>query len=85
MPKNAASQLDLDNATAAYESAAADVVVCQADLTQAEMTLGYTAVKSPIAGYISERNADIGALVGRRESPCSQRWSKATPSESISA
>ena len=62
--ENAASQLDLDNATAAYESAAADVVVCQADLTQAEMTLGYTAVKSPIAGYISERNADIGALVG---------------------
>ena len=62
--QNAASQLDLDNAVAAYESAAADVVVGEADLTQAEMTLGYTNVKSPIAGYISERNADIGALVG---------------------
>ena len=28
------------------------------------MTLGYTSVQSPIAGYISERNADIGTLVG---------------------
>lgn len=62
--QKAASQLDLDNAVAAYESATADVVVCEADLTQAEMTLGYTVVKSPISGYISERNADIGALVG---------------------
>lgn len=62
--QNAASQLDLDNAVAAYEGAAADVVVCEADLTQAELTLGYTTVRSPVAGYISERNADIGALVG---------------------
>lgn len=62
--QNAASQLDLDNAVATYESAAADVVVSEADLTQAEMTLGYTTVRSPIAGYISERNADIGTLVG---------------------
>lgn len=62
--QNAASQLDLDNAVAAYESAMADVAVCEADLTQAELTLSYTTVKSPISGYISERNADIGALVG---------------------
>ena len=62
--QNAASQLDLDNAVAAYESAAADVIVCEADLTQAELTLGYTTVRSPVSGYISERNADIGALVG---------------------
>ena len=40
------------------------MIVCEADLTQAEMTLGYTTVQSPIAGYISERNADIGTLVG---------------------
>ena len=49
--QSAASQLELDNAIASYESAAADVVVGEADLTQAEMTLGYTNVKSPIAGY----------------------------------
>lgn len=62
--QNAASQLDLDNAIASYESALADVAVGEADLTQAEMTLGYTNVQSPIAGYISERSADIGTLVG---------------------
>lgn len=61
---NAASQLDLDNAIANYEGANADVAVCEADMVQAQMTLGYTTVRSPISGYISERNADIGALVG---------------------
>lgn len=62
--QNAASRLDLDNATAAYESAKADVIVYEAEVTQAEMTLSYTSVKSPISGYISERNVDIGTLVG---------------------
>ena len=62
--QNAASRLDLDNAEAAYETASADVTVRQAELTEAELTLSYTAVTSPISGYISERNADIGALVG---------------------
>lgn len=61
---NAASQLDLDNAVANYEGANADVAVCEADMVQAQMFLDYTTVKSPISGYISERNADIGALVG---------------------
>lgn len=62
--QNAASQLDLDNAIAAYESANADLVVSDADLTRANMVLGYTSVESPISGYISERNVDIGTLVG---------------------
>lgn len=62
--QNAASQLDLDNAKAAFETATAEVVVSEADLTQAELTLGYTRVSSPISGYISERVADIGTLVG---------------------
>lgn len=62
--QKAASQLDLDNAIAAAESANAEVNVAQADVTQAELTLGYTRVTSPISGYISERMADIGTLVG---------------------
>ncbi|MDE6582236.1 MAG: efflux RND transporter periplasmic adaptor subunit [Duncaniella sp.] len=62
--QNAASQLDLDNAIAASESANAEVTVAQADLTQAELILSYTQVMSPISGYISERVADIGTLVG---------------------
>ena len=62
--QNAASQLDLDNAEAAYETANAEVAVSEADLTQSELTLSYTQVSSPISGYISERVADIGTLVG---------------------
>lgn len=61
---NAASQLDLDNAVAAFETATASVAMSKADLTQALMELGYTTVRSPISGYISERNVDIGTLVG---------------------
>lgn len=62
--QNAASQLDLDNAIAAYENAKAEESVAQADLVQAELTLSYCNVTSPISGYISERSADIGTLVG---------------------
>ena len=62
--QNAASQLDLDNAIAAYEAAQAEVIMSEADLAQAEIALSYTEVRSPIAGFISESSADIGTLVG---------------------
>lgn len=62
--QNAASQLDLDNAQAAYETAEASVAMSQADLDQAELELGYTVVRSPLSGHISERNVDLGTLVG---------------------
>lgn len=62
--QNAASQVDLDNAIAAYESAKANVAMSKADLAQAQLELGYTTVRSPVSGYISERYADIGTLVG---------------------
>lgn len=62
--QNAASQLDLDNAIAAYEMAVATVGMSQADLDQAEQELGYTMVTSPISGNISERYVDLGTLVG---------------------
>lgn len=62
--QNAASQLDLDNAEAAYESAQASMDMSKADLDQARLELSYTVVKSPIAGQISQRSADLGTLVG---------------------
>ncbi|MDE6115192.1 MAG: efflux RND transporter periplasmic adaptor subunit [Muribaculum sp.] len=62
--QNAASQLDLDNAVAAYETAKASVAMSRADLAQSELELGYTTVRSPISGHISERNVDLGTLVG---------------------
>ena len=71
--QSAASQLELDNAIASYESAAADVVVGEADLTQAEMTLGYTSSRpsrgiSPSATPTSERSW------GRMANRCWRRW-----------
>ena len=62
--QKASSQLDLDNAVAAYESAKADVQVSEANLTEARLALSYTTVRSPISGYISVRHVDIGTLVG---------------------
>lgn len=56
--------MDLDNATAAYETAEASVAMSSADLDQAELELGYTIVRSPLAGHISERHVDLGTLVG---------------------
>ena len=62
--QNAASQLDLDNAVAGYETAVASVAMSEADLRQAELEFSYTTVRSPLAGHISERNVDLGTLVG---------------------
>ena len=62
--QNAASQLDYDNARTAYETATAEVLVAETDLTQAELTLGYTVVKAIADGIITEPQADLGTLVG---------------------
>ncbi len=62
--KNAASQLDLDNAEAAYESAKADVAICEADLVTAETSLANTKVTAPVTGEIYCNVADIGSMVG---------------------
>ncbi len=62
--QHAASQLDLDNATASLENAEANIAMSKADLDQAQLELGYTTVRSPLSGYISERFVDVGALVG---------------------
>lgn len=66
--QNAASRLDLDNARAALNMSKADVAMSKADLEQAKLELGYTVVRSPLSGYISERYVDIGTLVGNSKS-----------------
>lgn len=62
--QRAASQLDFDNATTALDDAMANVAMSKAELDQAQLELSYTTVTSPIAGYIGQRYADVGALVG---------------------
>ncbi|MCM1337595.1 MAG: efflux RND transporter periplasmic adaptor subunit [Candidatus Amulumruptor caecigallinarius] len=61
---NAASRLDLDNATAAFENASADLEVARADLEMAQVELADTRIKAPITGFISRSNVDEGAYVG---------------------
>ena len=60
---NAASQLDLDNATAAYENASADLQMARADLELAQVELADTRIKAPITGFISRSSTDEGAYV----------------------
>ncbi|WP_075601721.1 efflux RND transporter periplasmic adaptor subunit [Saccharicrinis aurantiacus] len=62
--KNAASQLDLDNAVSSLESEEANIAISEANVAQAELQLSFTAVRSPLTGRVGERKADIGALVG---------------------
>lgn len=62
--QNATSRLELDNAEAAYNMAKASVMMSKAELAQAELELGYTVVRAPLDGYISEQYTDIGNLVG---------------------
>lgn len=45
-------------------TAEASVAMSHTDLDQAELELGYTLVRSPLSGHISERNVDLGTLVG---------------------
>nr|WP_321450888.1 efflux RND transporter periplasmic adaptor subunit [uncultured Carboxylicivirga sp.] len=64
--QNAASQLDLDNAITSMENEKANIMMYQAELSQAELELSFTKVKSPLTGYIGERQVDIGTLVGSK-------------------
>lgn len=66
---NAASQLDLDNAKAAYESARADLSVARADLALAQVDLDATTIKAPITGFISSSSVDVGSYVGPGSGP----------------
>ncbi|MCY1720844.1 efflux RND transporter periplasmic adaptor subunit [Prolixibacteraceae bacterium Z1-6] len=62
--QNAASQLDLDNAVAAFENAEASIAMSKADVKQDELELYYTLARSPLNGIIGNRYVDVGTLVG---------------------
>ena len=64
---NAVSRQDLDQAVAARDQAEAGVRAAQARFDQATINLGYTQVRSPIAGMVSRRFVDLGNLVGASE------------------
>lgn len=59
-PQKAASQLDLDQATAELAQAEANVVIKQATLDSAEANLGYCKITSPVDGIVISRKVDVG-------------------------
>jgi membrane fusion protein (multidrug efflux system) len=62
--RNAVSQQDLDNAVASEEATRASVAAAEAQLTTANLDLGYARVTSPITGLAGKRQVDVGSYVG---------------------
>ena len=64
---NAVSRSDLDRARATRDQADAAVIAAQARLDNAQLSVDYTLVRSPIAGQVSRWLVDAGNLVGATE------------------
>jgi len=60
VPLHAASQLDLDQATAELAQAEASVVIKQAALESAQANLGYCKITAPVDGIVIARKVDLG-------------------------
>ncbi|MBS0627445.1 MAG: efflux RND transporter periplasmic adaptor subunit [Verrucomicrobia bacterium] len=62
-PKNAVSQRDLDDATAAVMAAEASVISAKANVEQAALNLSFTKIVSPIDGLSGRAIYQQGALI----------------------
>ena len=63
VPLHAATQLDLDQATAELAQAEATVVVQQAVLESAQANLDYCKITAPVDGIVISRKVDVGQTV----------------------
>lgn len=61
--QKAASQRDLDNAIASQMSADAQVLEAQAQVSDAEINLSYTTMRSPVSGLSSQATYRVGSLI----------------------
>jgi RND family efflux transporter MFP subunit len=62
--QNFASQATLDQAVASRDSAQASVDQAKVAIEQAQLNLGYTSVKAPFDGIVTERQVSLGDYVG---------------------
>ena len=62
--KNAVSQKDLDDSIGTYRSSAASVEAAKAKVVQAELSLSYTTITSPVTGLSSFAVQQEGAYIG---------------------
>jgi membrane fusion protein (multidrug efflux system) len=61
--QRAASLRDLDNAIAKQMSAEADLQAAKAQVTEADINLGYTKIDAPVSGLVGQANYREGALI----------------------
>ena len=57
------SEQELDQAEAAAKSARAQLALAQAQLEKDRTNLGYTVIRSPVAGVVVDRQVDVGQTV----------------------
>lgn len=65
--QNAASEDEFSTAKAELDQRKGEVLEAQADLDDAEIQLGYTEMRAPLAGRVNEARVDVGDLVGVSE------------------
>ncbi|CAA0126251.1 Efflux pump periplasmic linker BepF [Halioglobus japonicus] len=64
LPKGAISQSEMDNLKAKKRDADARIEAAKAQVTSAEVNLGFTRILAPITGRIGRSSASVGDLVG---------------------
>jgi HlyD family secretion protein len=70
VPIKAASQFDLDQATAELAQAEATVIIRQAALESAQANLGYCKITAPVDGIVIARKVDLGqTLIAAMSTP----------------
>lgn len=67
--RQAAAQAVLDQATAQADEARAQLLRAQSSRARAELDLGYTDIKSPIAGRIGRSTVSVGDYLGPQTGP----------------
>ncbi|MDM9624962.1 efflux RND transporter periplasmic adaptor subunit [Rhizobium sp. S152] len=58
------TEANVDNARATRDEAKAQLDQAKASLREAQINLGYTNITAPFDGFVTEHQADVGALVG---------------------
>jgi membrane fusion protein, multidrug efflux system len=65
---NALAQKDLDDAIGMEQTAVAAVEIAKADVEQAELNLGYTTIRTPVAGASSYARVNVGSYLDAQNS-----------------
>jgi membrane fusion protein (multidrug efflux system) len=64
LPQGAISESEMDNLTAKKLDTDANIEAAKAQVTSAEVNIGYTTMRAPISGHIGRSTVSVGDLVG---------------------